>query len=94
MGKHTTRVEQQSWIAAWRESGESMSRFAARRGRSANPGGREPRRLDSPPQAATAALAVIAPEQPAARQAAGVRSFARIPNCARCVPRRSNIHVR
>ena len=30
MGKHTSRVEQQSWIAAWRESGESMSRFAAR----------------------------------------------------------------
>lgn len=32
MGKHTTREEQRAWVAAWRESGESMRRFAAGHG--------------------------------------------------------------
>lgn len=32
MGKHTPHDQQQAWVAAWRESGESMRRFAARHG--------------------------------------------------------------
>jgi transposase-like protein len=32
MGKHTPRDEQLAWVSAWRESGESMRRFAARHG--------------------------------------------------------------
>ena len=32
MARHTPRDQQLAWVAAWRESGESMRRFAARHG--------------------------------------------------------------
>lgn len=32
MGKHTPRDQQRAWVAAWRDSGESMRRFALRHG--------------------------------------------------------------
>ena len=32
MGKHTPPDQQRAWISAWRESGDSMRRFALRHG--------------------------------------------------------------
>lgn len=62
--------------------------------RSAKHGGRPRQRQDTSPHAASAAASVSDPGHPAALHAAGVSSLADMPNCARCVPRRSNSHVR